>query len=299
MTTRSNGPVAGFGWLKKGFSVGFRHPKPLLGGAAFLVVAAFLPSLISLPLQYYAMHAGTPPSPATFGVIMAVSMLFGLLLVPLYAGYLQMIDAAERGLPARALDIFNPYRQGETLRLIGYGLAVLVVYIALIGLVLASTGGAIITWYVQALTAQANHQLPPAAPQGFGITFALFMLLGLFIMGFYAISLGQVALRRRNVFGAIGDGLIGAVKNLLPLLVFAVCGFLAGIGLALAFGPVAVLLGLLGKLIAVWLAIVLLIPLYIALVLVMFTAMFGVMYYLWRDVCGDDTMPDMIEAIAA
>jgi hypothetical protein len=62
---------------------------------------------------------------------------------------------------------------------------------------------------------------------------------------------------------------------------------------------VAVLLGLLGKLIAVWLAIVLLIPLYIALVLVMCTAVFGVMYYLWRDVCGDDTMPDMIEAIAA
>ena len=299
MTTRSNGPGAGFGWLKSGFSVGFRHPKLLLGGAAFLVVAAFLPSLISLPLQYHAMNAGTPASPATFGLIMAVSMLVSLLLVPLYAGYLQLVDAAARGLPARALDIFNPYRQGEALRLIGYGLAVLVVYIALIGLVISATGGAIIGWYMQALTAQANHQLPPGLPQGFGITFALFLLLGLLMMGFYSISFGQVALRRRNVFGAIGDGLIGAVKNLLPLLVFAVCGFLAGIGLAIAFGLVAVLLGLLGKLIAVWLAIVLLIPLYIALVLVMFTAMFGVMYYLWRDVCGDDIVPDMAQAIAA
>lgn len=76
---------------------------------------------------------------------------------------------------------------------------------------------------MQVLTAQASHLPPPTAlPDGFGITIALFMLLGLLMTGFYAISLGQVALRQRGVFGAIGDGVFGVLKNLLPLLVFAV-----------------------------------------------------------------------------
>jgi hypothetical protein len=66
---------------------------------------------------------GHPADRAIVIAIMAVSMPIGLLVVPLYAGYLQVIDATARGLPARATCIFNPYRQGGALRLIGYGLA--------------------------------------------------------------------------------------------------------------------------------------------------------------------------------
>ena len=300
MTTRSRGPAASFGWLTRGISVGFRHPKPLFGGAAFLVVVALLPSLITWPMQFHAISAGTPLGPAAFGWIMAISMLFGLLIVPLYAGYLQVVDAAERGLPARARDIFKPYRQGEALRLIGYGLVVIVVYIVTFGIIILATGGGIASWYMQVLTAQASHLPPPTAlPDGFGITIALFMLLGLLMMGFYAISLGQVALRQRGVFGAIGDGMIGALKNLLPLLVFAVSLVLVWIVMAIVFMIVAFLLIMLGKLVGTWLMLVLLIPLYIALFLLMFTVMFGVMYYLWRDVCGDDIVPGMPPPFAA
>lgn len=299
MTTRSRGPLAGFGWLKHGIGVSYRHPKPLLGGAALLVVACLLPSLITLPMQFHAMNAGTPLSPATSGWIIAASMLFGLLLVPLYAGYLQLVDAAERGLPARARDIFKPYRQGEAWRLIGYGLAKVVIDIAMFGIVIAATGRGIASWYMQALAAQASHQPPPALPHGFGIVMALFMVLGLLIMGFYAISLGQVALRRRNVLGAIGDGMLGALKNLLPLLVFAVSLVLAWIVVVIAFVLAALLLTLLAKLVGAWLVLVLLVPLYIATALVVFSVMFGVMYYLWRDVCGDDMVPGMAPAIAA
>lgn len=300
MTTRSRGPLAGFGWLKRGISETFRHPKPLFGGAAFLVLACFLPSLITLPMQFHLMHPGAQPSPATFGLIMAGSMLFGLLIVPLYAGYLQMVDAAERGLPTRALDIFNPYRHGEAWRLIGYGLAVLVVYIALFGIIIATTGSGIASWYMQALTAQANHLPPPSAlPDGFGMVMAMIIVLGLFMTGFYAISLGQVALRQRSVFGAIGDGMIGALKNLLPMLVLAVSVILVWIGVAIAIAIVAFLLTLLGKLVGAWLVLVLLVPLYVAMVLMMFAVMFGVMYHLWRDVCSDDSATGMAPPLAA
>jgi hypothetical protein len=300
MTTRSKGPGAGFGWLKNGFSVGFRHPKPLLGGAAFLVIACLLPALITLPMQIHVATAGTPPNPTTYLGIMAISMLISLLLVPLQAGYLQLVDAAERGLPARALDIFNPYRRGEALRLIGYGLAVIVVYVAIIGLIfVVTTGGGTADWYIQALAAQANHQPSPTLPNGFGIAIALFLVLWLLIMGFLAISLGQVALGHRNVFGAISDGLTGAVKNVLPLLVFGVSALLTAIGLVIAFAIVDVLVVLLGKLVGAWLVLVLLTPVYITLLMGMFIVMFGTIYHLWRDVCGSDIVPDMAEAIAA
>jgi hypothetical protein len=298
MTIRLKGPSAGFGWLANGFSVGFRHPKPLLGGAALLLVACLLPSLVTLPMQFHAMATGTPQSPVAFVGLMVISMLVGLLIVPLYAGYLQVVDAAERGLPARASDIFNPYRQGDVWRLMGYGLAILGLYVAAFGLVIALTGGGIASWYMQVVTAQASHGAPPALPPGFGTAMALLALLGLFMMGFYAISLGQVALRRRSVFGAIGDGVVGALKNVLPLLVFAVSLALTWIAVAIAFAIVVFLLALIGKLVAPWLIFVLIIPLYVALILTMLAVMFGVMYHLWRDVCGDDVMTDMDPAVA-
>lgn len=265
-----------------------------------MVLACLLPSLVTLPMQLHSISTGTPLSPATFGGIMVVSLLIGLLVVPLYAGYLQVVDAAERGLPARALDIFRPYRQGEALRLIGYGLAKVVVDVALFGIVIVTTGRGIASWYAQALAAQASHQPPPTAmPEGFGMTVALLMLVGLFIMGFYAISLGQVALRGRNVFGAIGDGLVGALKNLLPLLVFALSSILAWIVVAIALAIAVLVLTLLAKLISPWLVFVVLVPLYIALFLAMFSVTFGVMYHLWRDVCDDDIASGMAPAVAA
>ncbi|MBS0432406.1 MAG: hypothetical protein JSS21_08410 [Proteobacteria bacterium] len=299
MTTRAKGPLSGFGWLQRGIGVGFRHPKPIFGGAGFLLLACLVPSLITLPLQFQMRTAGASPNLVIFGGIMVVSMLIGLLIVPLYAGYLQVIDAAERGLPTRARDIFNPYRQGEAVRLIGYGLALIAIYIAVLAVVIAATGGGIARWYMQVLSAQANHQLPPGLPPGFGIAMALLTVFGLFMMGFYSVSLGQIALRRRGVFHAIGDGVMGALKNLLPLIVLAVTLVLAWIVVMIAFAILAVLLALLGKLVGAWLMLLLVIPLYIALLLVVLTVMFGVVYYLWRDVCGGDPASGMAPAIAA
>jgi len=299
MATRSNGPAAGFGWLTNGFSAGFRHPKPLLGGAALLIVACLLPTLITLPMQFGAIGSGMAQSPTVIVSMMVISMLISLLIIPLYAGYLQVIDATERGLPARALDILNPYRRGEAWRLIAFGLTNILLYIIVIATVIAVAGSGIASWYMQLMTAQAAHQPPPGLPPGFGTAMALFMVFGLFMTGYYAISLGQVALGKRSVFGAIGDGLVGALKNLLPLLVFAVSLVLAWVVIIIAFAIVALLLTLIGKLVGAWLTLVLMIPLYLAMMLAMFAVMFGVMYHLWRDVCGDDAMTGVAAATAA
>jgi len=300
MTTRSMGPWAGFDWLKRGFNVGYGNPKALFGGAGLLLLLCLLPTLITLPMQLGAIRAGTQPDPKTFVLIMVISAIGGLLLIPVYAGYLQLVDAAERGQPARARDIFKPYRQGDALRLIGYGLAMVVVYAAAFGVVLATTGRAVGHWYWEAMAAQASHQPPPTTlPEGFGITVALFVVIGMFMMGVYAISLGQVAIGRRSVFGAIGDGVVGALKNLLPLLVFVASLLVAWIVVAIALGLLAGLLALLGKLVGVWLVLALIVPLYFGFMLIMFAMMFGVMYFLWRDVCGDHSVPTSGRSFAA
>lgn len=300
MTTRSRGPLAGFGWLKESVRLFFRNPKPLLAGAALLVVGCLLPTLVTFPLQLHSTQIGTQPSPAFYAWITGISMLFGLLIVPVYAGYLQLIDSIERRQSIRARDIFNPYRVGDAGRLIGFGLAVLLVYCILIGIVVMTTGRTFVAWYGQILTAQAHHQLPPVGlPQGFGLTMALFGVLGLFMTGFYSISLGQVALRRRSVFGAIGDGVMGALKNVLPLLVLALCLALTCIAVAIFFGIIAAVIVLVGKFIGAWFVLVMLIPLYIALVLIMLTVMFGVMYSLWSDVCGANIEAGLVPSLPA
>jgi hypothetical protein len=300
MTTRSKGLGAAFGWLSRGISVGFDEPKILFGAAALVVVAAMLPTLITLPIQFYLLHAGMPPQSGVFRWIPILSMLLGLLAVPLYAGYLQVVNEVEHGALPRVSDIIKPYREGKAPRLIGYGLLMLVIYFAMLAIVLVAAGGGTAHWYMQAVTAQADHQQPPIGlPDGFWITLLLFMVVAIFMMGFYSISLGQLTLRNRSVFGAIGDGLIGALKNVLPLLMLAVGLVVIWIGVALCFGILAFVLAMIGKLVGPWLIFVLIVPLYIALLLVAFTAMFGVMYHLWHDVCGEDIVPGITEPVAA
>ncbi len=117
---------------------------------------------------------------------------------------------------------------------------------------------------------------------------ALLTVFALFMIGFNSIGLGQIALRRRGVFNAIGDGLLGALKNLLPLLVLAASLVLAWLAVTIVLVIAAILLALFGRLVGAWLMFAVIIPVYIALLLVVFAIMFGVMYHLWRDVCGDD-----------
>ena len=125
------------------------------------------------------------------------------------------------------------------------------------------------------------------------------MVFALWVTGYYAISLGQVALNRRSVFGAIGDGAVGALKNVLPLLVFALSSLLVWIVAVIVLVIVVVLFVMLAKFVSPWLTVALAIPAYIALLLMMFSVMFGVTYHLWRDVCGDDATAAMPPPLAA
>lgn len=300
MTIRARGPLAGFGWLRKGINLGHGNPKAVFGAAGLTLLLSLLPSVVTTPMQI-----GMTPGPAMFGLVLAISLLGGLLLVPVFAGLLGVIDAAENGRPAKATDVFGPYRRGEGPRLIAYGFAMLGVHLAAGLLVIAAAGTDVWRWYLQAVAAQQPGADPAALqglqtlPDGFGVALALGAVLSLLIAGLYSISLGQVTLGGRGVPGAIRDGLVGSLRNLLPLLVLAICGMVAVFVLMLVLGLAIALLAVLTKLVGEWLMFALLVPVYLGLMLMMFVVMFGVMYHLWRDVCGDDSRPAPADTLSA
>jgi hypothetical protein len=289
--------MAGFRWLTNAINLGRHNPKAVFGGAGLSLLLMLVPSLLTVPLQL----GGTPsPTRALLGI--GISIVLGLLLAPLYGGFLGIIDAAERGRAAKATDVFAPYRSGGGAgRMIGFVVAMLGVYVLVMLVVAGVAGTGIFHWYMQILAAQGKPTPElMQLPAGFGTAVALIMVFWLLLMGIYAVGLGQVALAGRSPLGALKDGFFGSIKNLLPLLVMAISLCVAFLLLALGFGILGAIAALVGNLAGLWLTILLLIPIYVALVLVLYVVMFGVMYFMWRDICGgSDTSPQEVAAMTA
>ena len=297
MSTRAMGPMAGFRWLMNAINLGRNNPKAVFGAAALSMLLMLVPSLLTVPLQM----TGTQ-SAGRMAAVIAISMLFGLSLAPLYGGLLSIIDAAERGRPAKATDVFAPYRAGGgAVRMIGFALGMLVVYAAIVAIVLGVVGTGIIHWYTEVLAAQAAKSTTmPALPAGFGTAVALFAVFWLLVMGVYAVGFGQVALAGRSPLAALKDGFVGSIKNLLPLLMLVVGLFVAWIAVALAVIVLVGIAALLAKLVGAWVLFVVAVPVYIALILALYVVMFGVMYFMWRDICGgSDLGAETVGAMAA
>ncbi len=295
MQTHAVGPGAGWRWLMQGINLGRNNPKAIFGGAA-LLLASVLVLAIGLSLLVGLLQVALKPG---FGGSMALGLLLMvpilLVMAGLMVGYLRLIDAVEGDRPANATDVFSAFGDLPTsLRAILFVLLLTIVQNALVFGLIALLAADVGSWYMQNLQASmAGAGQPPmtALPNGFGIAFAVVLLISLFGYAVQAIGLGQIALRRRSVAGAFADGVGGAAKNLLPLLVLVLLTIAAGLVLALLAFLLVMLIGVLAKIAGVWLGIVLGVPLYIVTILVVYVVMFGVMYSLWRDVCGEEAAP--------
>lgn len=288
MTTRAMGPLAGLDWLKRGINLGRNNPKAVFGGAALLSVVALLPSVLQALVQFV-----VQPGEGGMLAIMALSTLLSIVLMPpLIGGYLRLIDAAEHGRPVSAGAVLAPFRSGgDAGRLIGFGLLLTLVYLALAFAVIALAGKGILDWYLQVLELTRNGQAAgagtmPPLPEGLGTAMALGSLVAIFLSGVYAIGFGQVALGGRGIGAGLADGVLGTVKNLLPLLLLAVLSIVLLIVVMLVLGLVVGLLMVIGGLVHPVLGAALALPVYFAFLLAIYVVMFGVMYYLWRDVAG-------------
>lgn len=292
MTTRANGPLAGLAWLKRGLNVGRTNPRAVFGGASLLMVAALVPGV----LQVFA-HALLRPGPGLAAVIAALTTVVSVILLgPLMGGYLRVIDASERGVPAHAADVLAPFRDAhDARRMIVFSFVMLLVQLGAFTVIMAIFGGvmeALQAWSASLAELLQNAkpgQQPavPAPPEGVGGLFSLAGLFALFVAAVFAIGLGQLVLRGRSVGAALLEGLSGASRNLLPLLVMAVVIIAAAMAASLAALLVATVLSLLHPTLGV-LAVLLL---YLGAMLALYAVMFGVMYHFWRDVAGDTPAP--------
>lgn len=288
MTTRATGPGAGLRWLISAVNLGSRNAKAVFGAAALLIVMALVPTAVQLAIGAV---AGNSPVVAVIGLVL--SLLYSIVVMPpLVGGFLRLIHRTESGTPVGATALFDMLRDtGDVLRMIGLTLLLLVVVLAVLvvfGLVLGADFLSGLMELMQQLEAAQGQAAPSISfPDGLGTFIALGTLIGLFLNGVYTLSAGQVAIGGRPVFAAVGDGFVGTLKNLLPLLVLLLVVLVAGFLAMLAIGLVAALVGFIGTMIHPVVGMLLIAPIYIALMIGIYVISFGVMYFMWRDICGD------------
>ena len=291
MTTRAVGPAKGWDWLMRAANLGSQNAKALFGAAAWLMAIALVPTLVQMALQ-----KAMPESPAMVGVTMGFTLLYSVIAMPpATAGLWRVIHAVETGAPTRASAIFDGYRQNPG-KMIGLSVVLLVLAILVLGGALALFGGHFLQGLeefvvaAQSASAAGKPQLPPL-PDGFGTLLGLLVIFGLFFNGVYALSFGQAALGGRGIGESIRDGIAGTFKNVLPLLVLLVVVLVAGLVAMVAVVLVMGLLAVVGGLIHPAVAVLFVVPVYLALLVAIYVIAFGVMYYMWRDICGDAASP--------
>ncbi len=306
MSTRAMGPMAGLGWLTRAINVGRNGPGAVFGGAALMTVVVLAAVFAGVALQFaLAATMGDGLTGMMLGTAV-MSVLVIVVMAMMVVGFLRLLDRVESGSGARATDVFAGFGDFATsLRTIGLMVMLAVLQNVILIAVLMTFAGGFVQWYLQMLQSSMAGGGDPAMldqlPAGMGIASVAMLVVGLVSYGVQAIALGQVVLRGRGVFSALGD--VGTFKNLLPLLVFVIAAIVAMILVSIAVLLLAMLIGVLAKFAGAWLAVVLAIPLYVAGMLAMYVVMFGAMYHLWRDVCGGGaaavTAPVATDGIAA
>ena len=303
MSTHARSPAAGWSWLKQAVNLGRRNPRAVFGAVALVALVALVPSLLQAMVQ------GTLALGQTGSLaVMAAGTLVMVVVYPLLVGgLLRVIDAAEHDRPIHATALFDTFRAGNGAgRLVGFGVAMFVAYLAVFVVVVSLFGQDFLAWYMDLLAASTQNDADAQAkllqdmPEGFGTLMALGTLAGLFFGGVYAIGFGQVALRGRSVGSALADGVAGTLKNVLPIGVLALIAFVGFFAFALVAMLVILLLVTIGGLVHPMLALLLAAPVYFGALLVLYVVMFGVMYFMWRDVCAEGEQaprlpPDRVE----
>lgn len=290
MTTRALGPGAGWDWLKQAINLGRNNPMAIFGGAALILLVVFAMAIV-LSLLVGALMVAIKPGPGgSLAMSLVITIPILLVMAGLMVGYLRVIDAVEHGRPASAAGVFAGFGDFPTsLRAIGFIVVMAVVQNAIVVGLVALLAPDMGSWYLQNMQASMSGQTAqqvPVLPAGFGTALALIWIVSLFGYAVQAIGLGQIALDGRGVGGALGDGVAGAAKNLLPLVVLMLIGIAAAIVLVVLAFLLVMLIGLLAKAIGMWIAFVLGIPLYLIAVVVALVVTFGIMYFMWREICG-------------
>ena len=299
MQMNSLGAGAGGSWLMRGIRITFGHAKPMLGTAALLLVLVIAVSLAMIVLEFVFGAVAKVP-----WLVTVVGFLFGTVLYPvIMGGYLRIIRRLELGQEAYPSQLLDPLLGGGGgMALIRFGLLMLLIYVVLGALVYFSFGGPVIDWYMHVMKLQASGVKPdalPAIPGGFiGAVLGMVLIFSVAkLIG--ALGVGQVALNGASPLEALKDAASGIFRNLLPLLVLALC-MLVGALVIFAALFIVILIGVfLGKLVSVMLSVALMIITELALVMIGNAIAVAVVYAIWDDIAGGDSPQDTTETASA
>lgn len=304
MGTRTVEALAGIGWLNNGIRLGRDNPKAVFGGAGLALAVLIVLMVPLLLLQALAQtHLGMTGAPAA--ALSLLTMVIALVLSAFFmVGYLRLLDAAAHGRPVAASDVFNGLRDLATsIRAVALMLLITVLHYLLLLALLGMFAPQVIGAYVDMLQLGVGAAGEASAQAGAAevldnlwVFFAAMIPLSLFFYAVQSVGLGQIALRGRGVLAALADGVAGAARNALPLLLFAVFAVIGFVIVGLLIALVAVLLAFVAGLVGTWLQvtlIVLAVPVYLGMLVAVYALMFAAMYCLWRDVCGGSDASEM------
>lgn len=287
MQTHAKGPGAGWWWLIRGCAVLGRDTGKILGASALLLLCVVAITLVQMLIPAHGQGKL---------VVTGIGMLVGGILSPvLYGGFMRVIDASRNGRPASALMLFEPFQPGQGgARLAVFGLCMWAINVAFLAALVLTVGHDMGTWYMQLLAHQPSLGTPPQPlprlPSDFALTLALMTVFYLFYSGAMAIGIGQASLRGESGVAAFRDGLAGAFKNVLPLVVLATCGVLALLVVSMLFGFVAVIVIGVAMLISKVVGVAVVIVLYAVFALFLIPIMVGVNYAIWHDVADGEQL---------
>jgi hypothetical protein len=285
MTIRVVPATASVGWLRRALNLGRDNPRAIFGGAVLLLVAVLALATVMALATGIAAWMTRPDGVLVRGLSMSFGLAMTALLATLIVGYLRLIDAVEQGRPVNATAVFAAVKTPvlaarAVLFMAALMLAQNLLLVVLVGLFAPDVGN----WYLQLLQTPAAGAEMPA---GLGMAFVLVWLVSLLAYGVQAIGLGQIALHEQRVGVALLEGISGTVRNLVPLIGLSVLAVAVALVLAIVLVIAAMLAGVLGKLLGTWVMALFALPLYVAFVVILLVVMFGVMYYAWRDICGE------------
>lgn len=299
MSSRSVSLSAMFGWIPETFRLVGRGLPSFAGASALTIVLGFammipvwlITGLNPMDPASSAMMATQPA--AMLGKMLGASTLVLVLYLTLYPpivlGWARLCRRVDEGTGASALDIFSPYREGATwIRSIGLALAVLLVF-ALVLVLFALAFWGTIMQLVQSVAAQ-HAGATPSLPAGLGaLVLGYFLLIAVIVLlqWMQMIAFTEVGLRPTGVLAALGRAIAGLLANVLKLLVFGFCLFVAFlvlmvvfIVLVTVFGSALSLLGPKSLMVGVFL-------IEMPLLLVMYPLMFAGGYCMWKSLLGD------------
>lgn len=282
MLMQTRGPGAGWNWLVGSCNMLRRRPGKLLGAAALVGLCLFIPSVLQLLAR---------PRGYAIPIVLGAGALLSSVLYPLLiGGFMRLLHTVNDGGDARVAQVFDLFRPGRGgSRMVLFGLCMLLAYVVFLALILAAVGHTVVPWYLDLISRQSSG-LPmtglPALPAGFGPTLALVSVFFLFYGGAVAIGTGQVALGGQPPLAAFRDGITGAFKNVLPLVVLVICGVVALLVFAIVVGILIVILLALAHFVSNALGLALAGIVYFGMLLLIVAFTLGINYSIWRDVAG-------------